>query len=86
MTLPVQQMHNYQALSQKIMSNCQKVVKSQKLLKYKPHKSKFELSSKLIFTKNPNPGKNWGGGGLESEGWGGGGGGGGGGKNVKLQT
>ena len=63
-------------LSQKNMSNCQKEVKPQKLLKYKPYKSNFELSSKWIFTKNPNPGKKifWsqkdGGGDVEGRGWG----------------
>ena len=39
------------------MSNCQKEVKSQAISKVQALKSNFELSSKYIFTQNPNPKK-----------------------------
>ena len=58
------------------MSNCQKKVKSQKLLKYKHYKSNFELSSKRFLQRIQIQDFFFAGGGggeeegLESEGWG----------------
>ena len=46
LTLPVQQMYNYQALCKKV---CHKEVKFQKLLKYKPYKSNLSsLASEFL--------------------------------------